>query len=268
MAGITETTDWEDVIYQLETTDPVEGGEDGVDNFPHKQLAARTQYLKAQIEAIFTALEGGVDAGTLQGYDLNAIKTQIIDDITNGASEAYDTLLELQAAIQANDGDISGILSTLASKANAGDLLLYVPKTGIQNTDDWNGVAYVDPDAIGANPQAKIYPDGTIVGSTDNGSYIKYPNGELLCTGISAAQYTTSNAETGIYRTSTITMDYPIAFITIKELIPFARRLAGAGATWGAINGDESLTSIDMRLFGVVSYSTAHAAYRVRGTWK
>ena len=44
---------------------------------------------------------------------------------------------------------------------------------------DWAGVAYVDPDAIGANPTAKIYPDGSIVGSTDNGSYTKYPNGDI-----------------------------------------------------------------------------------------
>ena len=44
---------------------------------------------------------------------------------------------------------------------------------------DWAGVTYIDPDAIGANPTAKIYPDGSIVGSTDNGSYTKYPNGDL-----------------------------------------------------------------------------------------
>lgn len=43
----------------------------------------------------------------------------------------------------------------------------------------WDGVDYVDPDAVGGNPSAKIYPDGTVIGSTDNGKYIKYPNGEL-----------------------------------------------------------------------------------------
>ncbi len=43
-----------------------------------------------------------------------------------------------------------------------------------------DGIDYNDPDAIGANPTAKIYPDGTIVGSTDNGSYTKYPNGDII----------------------------------------------------------------------------------------
>ncbi len=96
------------------------GGEEGNANAGLLDLAARTRYLKAQIEAIFTSLEGEIDADTLGGYDLNQIKSLIIDDITNGASSAYDTLIELQQAIEANDGDISGILSTLAQKANLG----------------------------------------------------------------------------------------------------------------------------------------------------
>ncbi|MBL4795942.1 MAG: hypothetical protein JKY50_00860 [Oleispira sp.] len=46
---------------------------------------------------------------------------------------------------------------------------------------DWAGATYTDPDAVGANPTAKIYPDGTVVGETDNGKYTKYPNGDLIC---------------------------------------------------------------------------------------
>jgi hypothetical protein len=55
--------------------------------------------------------------------------------------------------------------------------------TSVVNTagQNWAGVAYTDPDAVGTNPTAKIYPDGTVVGSTDNGSYTKYPNGDLEC---------------------------------------------------------------------------------------
>ncbi|ELC6907477.1 phage tail protein, partial [Salmonella enterica] len=39
MGKLTETTQWEDDIYQLETSDPVLGGPDGVSNKPQKQLA-------------------------------------------------------------------------------------------------------------------------------------------------------------------------------------------------------------------------------------
>ena len=50
MADLVETEQWEDGIYQLETTDPVEGGADGVDNVQARQLANRTAYLKQQLE--------------------------------------------------------------------------------------------------------------------------------------------------------------------------------------------------------------------------
>ncbi|PLY08406.1 MAG: hypothetical protein C0625_02125 [Arcobacter sp.] len=50
MADIEELEQWEDGVYQLETTDPVEGGADGVDNKPHKHLANRTVYLKSKLE--------------------------------------------------------------------------------------------------------------------------------------------------------------------------------------------------------------------------
>ncbi len=52
MPNLTETAQWEAGIYQLETTDPVVGGPDGVDNLPHKALANRTQYLKQQVETV------------------------------------------------------------------------------------------------------------------------------------------------------------------------------------------------------------------------
>ncbi|MGY2573759.1 hypothetical protein [Vibrio sp. C8] len=51
MAGLVEVSQWEDEIYQLETTDPVEGGPDGIDNRQAKQLANRTLYLKQQLDS-------------------------------------------------------------------------------------------------------------------------------------------------------------------------------------------------------------------------
>lgn len=52
MANLPETPVWEEGIYQLETTDPVQGGPDGVDNLPNRQLANRTVYLKKQIDEL------------------------------------------------------------------------------------------------------------------------------------------------------------------------------------------------------------------------
>lgn len=46
MADLVEIGQWDNGVYQLETTDPVQGGVDGIDNAPHKALANRTLFLK------------------------------------------------------------------------------------------------------------------------------------------------------------------------------------------------------------------------------
>ena len=52
MANLRETAAWESGIYQLETTDPVVGGVDGISNKQAIQLANRTSYLKGEIESL------------------------------------------------------------------------------------------------------------------------------------------------------------------------------------------------------------------------
>lgn len=51
MANLKEENKWEEGIYQLEVTDPVVGGIDGISNKQAKQLANRTKFLKEQVEA-------------------------------------------------------------------------------------------------------------------------------------------------------------------------------------------------------------------------
>ena len=43
MANLKEDNTWEQGIYQFETSDPVMGGPNGIDNVPTRQLANRTQ---------------------------------------------------------------------------------------------------------------------------------------------------------------------------------------------------------------------------------
>lgn len=52
MADLAETETYEAGIYQLEITDPVIGGPDGIDNLQAKQLANRTNWLKAKIDSL------------------------------------------------------------------------------------------------------------------------------------------------------------------------------------------------------------------------
>lgn len=58
MANLQETDVWVDGIYQLETTDPVMGGPDGIDNVQAKQLGSRTKYLKKGQDALKERVDG------------------------------------------------------------------------------------------------------------------------------------------------------------------------------------------------------------------
>ncbi|UVK85244.1 tail fiber protein [Pseudomonas sichuanensis] len=56
MANLPEQAQWEEGIYQLETSDPVLAGPDGIDNLQAKQLGNRTAYLKGQVDDIKQSL--------------------------------------------------------------------------------------------------------------------------------------------------------------------------------------------------------------------
>ncbi|AIW21355.1 hypothetical protein F0267_26180 [Vibrio coralliilyticus] len=62
MAALEEKETWENEIYQLEETDPVKGGPNGIDNTPHRQLGNRTKALKKwQEEHVDQAKQAGQD---------------------------------------------------------------------------------------------------------------------------------------------------------------------------------------------------------------
>jgi microcystin-dependent protein len=76
MANVTENPTWEAGIYRIETSDPVIGGESGISNAPHKQLANRTSFLKVEQDTIKGKLDAaGVGAASLFTGDLNNLRT-------------------------------------------------------------------------------------------------------------------------------------------------------------------------------------------------
>ncbi|EIR3223697.1 tail fiber protein, partial [Salmonella enterica] len=56
MGKLTELEQWDEDVYQIETSDPVLGGPEGITNKPAKQLANRTRWLKKQLEEANNAL--------------------------------------------------------------------------------------------------------------------------------------------------------------------------------------------------------------------
>ncbi|STD15620.1 phage-related tail fiber protein-like protein [Enterobacter asburiae] len=62
MANLPETPQWEEGIYQIEVSDPVLGGPDGISNRQAKQLASRTSYLRQKVEKSGTDLAAHIAA--------------------------------------------------------------------------------------------------------------------------------------------------------------------------------------------------------------
>lgn len=72
MANLQETARWETGIYQLETSDPVMGGADGIDNRQAKQLGNRTLWLKNEMEQMAREIPAAVTKSDAVNSDSSA----------------------------------------------------------------------------------------------------------------------------------------------------------------------------------------------------
>lgn len=87
MANLPETNTYPAGIYQIELTDPVVGGVDGISNAQARQLANRTRWLKGVADEVIAARGDGASLGErLAGYDAFAPEQQT--DIITGMQEA------------------------------------------------------------------------------------------------------------------------------------------------------------------------------------
>jgi len=100
MANVTETSTWESGIYQLETTDPVEGGALGISNLQPKQLGNRTKWLYDKLPkntGYFTGLDVGWSSGYLSvGGDITSAFA------TASNSDSFVTVTMLNAMVGTN----------------------------------------------------------------------------------------------------------------------------------------------------------------------
>lgn len=151
MANLQETSTWEAGIYQLETSDPVMGGENGIDNRAPRQLANRTLWLKnelaRQIDLVnqnntnltnqkadktvqFTAgngLTGGGDLSTARSIALGT-PSKITANSTNVAvsnthSHEIDKASTSTAGIVQLNNSLTSTSQTQALTANMGKVL-------------------------------------------------------------------------------------------------------------------------------------------------
>ncbi|HDR9024824.1 TPA: hypothetical protein QDB09_005431 [Burkholderia vietnamiensis] len=111
MANLVEVSQWDAGIYQFETSDPVEGGPDGIDNVQARQLGNRTRYLKDQQES---------HANAANPHPQYALLTQMqaaINALVAAAPGALDTLNELATALGNDPNFATTMTNALALKA-------------------------------------------------------------------------------------------------------------------------------------------------------
>lgn len=119
MAGVTESNNWSTEIYRFETEDVVEGGEDGLDNLPGKQLAGRTNWLRLMLTAVCAA-EGVTVLDNETTQFLTAIDSRIgnaISALVDSSPAALDKLNELAAALGDDPNFATTVTNALALKA-------------------------------------------------------------------------------------------------------------------------------------------------------
>ena len=105
MANLQETARWETGIYQLETSDPVMGGADGIDNRQAKQLGNRTLWLKNELELMSRTIPAAVTKS-------DAVNSDSSTDVatSKAVKAAYDKAVAAENAA-------SGAVKTGGNKA-------------------------------------------------------------------------------------------------------------------------------------------------------
>lgn len=140
MANQAEVPVWEAAIYEIATTDPVEGGPGGIANVSLLQLANRTLYLKTFFESLLAPIISG------KGW---VLFDDIVSNIPPGWVEVTDMRGKLPAGQNASDASMAGIgqnggakvKSILEANLPAHHHKLFVNDNGGQASD---GSTYVE----------------------------------------------------------------------------------------------------------------------------
>ena len=168
MADLKETAVWE-AVRQLETSDPVMGGENGISNTAPRQLANRTLWLKNELANSIASINTGKanKATTLAGYGITDAHTSAKTDSLL-LSKADKTVTIATGIGLLNGGDLSASRTLTIDKATVTHL----------NTNTLNKV--VTTDILGPILATKAAAATTLDGYGIANAYTKTETDNLL----------------------------------------------------------------------------------------
>lgn len=256
MANLTETPTYEAGIYRFEATDPVQGGPGGIDNLPTNQLANRTAWLKAQVEAILldiAAIESGyATAASLAGHTENTSNPHAVTKAQVGLGSVLNYGVATQAEAEAGAIDTK-YMTPLRAKQAISSLVPAASETvagliEIATSGEAQGFSdlarAITPGALseafkGPNrllggagyqrlPGGLIIQWGSTTGVTPAGEYLAYPisfpNSVFV---VVAAHFGSSSGNTNVEAVSAVS---PNAQVLLTSNVP-----AGANAAYFAV---------------------------------
>lgn len=194
MANLVETPQWEAGVYQYETSDPVEGGPDGIDNVQARQLGNRTAYLKAQQEAHAGAVNPHPQYQT--SNQVQALITAAINALVAAAPGSLDTLKELADALGDDPNFATTMTNALALKAPlASPTFSGTPKVPTQAVTD-NSLAAASTAFVNALIAAGVQSLGKVAG-VNKPNLLFNGSGEFGNTGWQSANYSAIRGSVG-----------------------------------------------------------------------
>lgn len=232
MANLTETPNWENGIYQWETTDPAQGGASGIMNTPTKQLANRTSYLKQEVERDRLKTLNGTDTDI--ELDASNPGTAADNVVINKADGYYGRKVNVTREDQdvVNFGSITLSTSDM-TVADKGVVVRFVGSSIIDG-DATNGPVQIK---VGSTVIGRIRASFDIVDVVFNGT-------TWVSANFGTAEFIGSVAAFGM---STPPAGWLVANGAAISRATYAELFAKIGTTFGAGNGTTTFNLPDLR---------------------
>ena len=169
MANLQETPYYEPGIYQIETTDPVVGGPNGISNLPLKQLANRTAYLKQIADEVVLARGGKNSLGErLNQYDAYSPEHQT--DIVSGMIEGINL-----GGVLAKE--VENIKKRVFAQGRAFLKNKYVIQGFVLTKSDIRALHLSQTGTV-ENGTSKAFIDGVVISVDDDDYHVAVPTNE------------------------------------------------------------------------------------------